>query len=87
MAIQLPSDIASFLHDQVESGAFATTDDALRAAVALLKNDAARTQERTRLRELLQPAVDQADRGEVVDVDEAFDEVETELFGKNGVNR
>lgn len=45
-----------------------------------------RPSERTRqtdlLRGMLQEASDEIERGEFQDVDEAFDEVEVELFGK-----
>jgi putative addiction module CopG family antidote len=80
MTVTLPVDIASFVQYQVESGAFQSTEEVLRAAVQSLEAD--RQRQEHRLRQMLQEAVDQIDRGEFIEVDEAFDEVETQLFGQ-----
>ena len=40
-----------------------------------------------KLRGMLQEAIDEIERGEFLDVDEAFDEVEVELFGKRLADR
>jgi Arc/MetJ-type ribon-helix-helix transcriptional regulator len=82
MTLNLPTDVANALTSQVASGAFASTEDALRAAVKLLGEESARKQRLERFRETLREADQQIERGEFYDVDEVFDELEVELFGR-----
>ena len=81
MSIGIPSDVAAALADQVRSGAFPSTDEALRAAVKLLGEEAERKRQRDDLIASLREADAQIERGEFIDVDQAFDGVEIELFG------
>ena len=81
MSIGIPSDVAAALSEQVQSGAFPSTDEALRAAVKLLGEEAERKRQRDDLIASLREADAQIERGEFIDVDQAFDEVEIELFG------
>jgi putative addiction module CopG family antidote len=81
MSINLPADLESFIAAEVASGAFPSPDDVLRAAVELLRRENERCRQKDALRQSLQAAIAEADRGELVDVDEAFDEAERELFG------
>jgi Arc/MetJ-type ribon-helix-helix transcriptional regulator len=78
----IPDDVAAVLTDQVQSGAFASTEEALRAAVKLLDEEADRRRQREELIASLREADEQISRGEFQDLDEAFDEVEIELFGQ-----
>jgi antitoxin ParD1/3/4 len=82
MNVILPTDVADALSSQVASGAFASTDDALRAAVKLLGEEAARKQRLEQFRQSLREADEQIERGECYDADEVFDELEMELFGR-----
>jgi hypothetical protein len=54
----------------------------LRAAVESLQRDSERKQLQDELRQSLLEADAQIERSEFQDSDEAFDEVEVELFGK-----
>jgi len=81
MAIQLPTDIAGQLAVHVASGEYATTEDALRAAVKLLGEEKDRQRKLEEFKRSLREAEEQIERGECLDVDEAFDQVEMELFG------
>jgi len=81
MTISIPEDVAAVLTDQVQRGAYASTEEALRAAVKLLDSDADRRRQRDELIASLREADEQINRGEFKDLDEAFDEVEIELFG------
>lgn len=82
MSIGIPSDVAAALSEQVQSGAFPSTDEALRAAVKLLGEEAERKRQRDELIASLREADEQIQRGEFIDMDQAFDEVEIELFGQ-----
>ena len=81
MSVNLPADLESFVVAEVASGAFASSDDVLRAAVELLRRENERRKQQDDLRRSLQASIAEADRGELIDVDEAFDEAERELFG------
>jgi Arc/MetJ-type ribon-helix-helix transcriptional regulator len=78
----VPDDVAAELAVQVQSGEFASTDQALRAAVKLLAEEGQRRRKREEFIATLRVADEQINRGEFLDVDEAFDQVELELFGK-----
>lgn len=82
MTISLPPDVASIFASHVAAGTYATTDDALRAAANLLEQNAERCRKIEQLRSMLQVGIDQADRGELLDGDEVFDEVLRELDEK-----
>jgi antitoxin ParD1/3/4 len=79
MTVTVPADVASFLSAQVESGAYRSTDDALRAAVQILERDTERRRRHDQLRKSLQESVEQIARGEVYDGEEVFDEILREL--------
>jgi len=81
MTIQIPSDVAGALASHVASGEFASPEDALRAAVNLLDQAGVRRRQLEELRQSLIEAEAQIERGEFVDAEQAFDEVEIELFG------
>jgi len=79
MTFSLPPDVAKILASQVAAGTYASTDDALRAAACLLERQAEHRLKVEKLRQSLQESIDQADRGELLDGDEVFDEVLKEL--------
>ena len=83
MTIQLPPDVEAIVKAKVASGAFASEAEVVTAAVrSLEREETEREQQKSRLQGMLQEAVDQVERGAITDVDQAFDEVEMELFGK-----
>jgi putative addiction module CopG family antidote len=83
MTISLPSDVQAIIRAKVESGEFSSESDVVAAGVRmLLEDEQQRVQQTERLRGMIQEAVDEFERGEFQDMDEAFDEVEIELFGK-----
>lgn len=81
MPITVPDDVAAELTDQVQNGKFASTDQALRAAVKLLSEEEQRQRKRDEFIATLREADEQISRGEYLDVDDAFDQVEVKLFG------
>jgi Arc/MetJ-type ribon-helix-helix transcriptional regulator len=81
MTIHLPTDIAGQLAAHVSSGEYASTEDALRAAVKLLGEEKDRLRRLEDFKRSLREAEAQIERGECLDVDEAFDQVEIELYG------
>ena len=83
MTISLPKDVQAIIRAKVESGEFSSESDVVAAGVRmLLEEDKQREQQTNRLRSMVQEAVEEFERGESKDMDEAFDEVEIELFGK-----
>ena len=80
MTISLPPEIQALVDAQVASGAYPSTTAFVTAAIELLADRERKREEQTvKLRALLQEAVDEADRGELLDCDEVFDEVLREL--------
>ena len=82
MTIIVPDDVAVALADHVQAGNYQSTEQALRAAVKLLDDEAERQQKREAFIATLREADEQISCGEFVDADEAFDQVEEKLFGK-----
>jgi len=82
MTINLPADVASFVNSQLANGAFQSPDEVLRAAVQSFERETERSRQENKLREMLQAAADQVRDGQTIDVDDAFDEIELELFGQ-----
>jgi len=63
----LPPDIEEFIHAEVASGRFDSTDDVLHEAIGILK---AREQQRYELRNDIQAAVEQIENGDYVEYDQ-----------------
>jgi len=78
MLPELTPDNAQFLQDQVATGQFASGDEAINAAVALLRRQAA-------LRAKIERGIHQLDNGQYVDLDEeGLDRFFEELFAIAG---
>jgi putative addiction module CopG family antidote len=60
----LSPELAQFVEEQVRAGKFATTDEAVNAAVLKAKR---REEQTAWLKEQLRPAIEAADRGEFVE--------------------
>ena len=66
MTISLSPEMRRFVEEKVKSGQYASADDVMRHALALLKaQDTITPDDVTELRRLLASAIDQADRGEL----------------------
>ena len=74
--ISITPELDTFLQSRVESGRYQTTSEVVREALRLLER---REQERDealfRLKERLERGAGQAERGELIDGDEVFDEL------------
>jgi len=81
MTVNLPSDVAALVDARVQSGDFGSPEEVLRAAVQSLERETERSRQEAKLRSMLEAAVKQVENGETVDGDQAFDEIEMELFG------
>ena len=68
MNINLPPDQQAFIENLVQSGRFASADEAIRECVRLLVS-------REQLREQVAIGIEQADRGDVMDHDTIFAEL------------
>ena len=74
--ISITPELDTFLQSRVESGRYQTTSEVVREALRLLER---REQERDEalfhLKERLERSAGQAERGELIDGDEVFDEL------------
>ncbi len=83
MTISLPKDVQAIIRAKIASGEYSSESDVVAAGVRLLvEEEQQRADQTERLRQMVQEGVDAFERGEWQDMDEAFDEVEIELFGK-----
>ncbi|RAU21936.1 type II toxin-antitoxin system ParD family antitoxin [Paramagnetospirillum kuznetsovii] len=73
MNVSLTPDLEAFIHDMVKSGGYASASEVVRDALRrLVHDDSLRQMELKRLRAEIQVGLDQADRGEVVDGEDAM---------------
>ena len=79
MTINVPTDIAGQLASHVASGEYASTEDALRAAVKLLGEEKDRQRKLEEFKRSLREAEEQIERGECRDGEEVFAELLREL--------
>lgn len=79
MTVTVPDDVEKMIAALIESGAYQSTDDVLRAAVRVLDQDAERRRKTDDLRKSLQESVDQIARGQVHDGEAVFAEVLRDL--------
>ncbi len=75
MEVKLTPELERWVAEQVEAGRFADADAVVHAALLLLRREVAAQQEqRDALRRELQMGLDELDRGEGVDGEQAFEE-------------
>ncbi len=74
MNINLPPDQQAFIENLVESGRFASTDEAIGECVRLLASQ-------EQLQDEIAVGIKQADRGEVIDHDTMFAELRNRAAG------
>jgi antitoxin ParD1/3/4 len=84
MSTVLPSDFESYVQQAVASGRYATALDAMHEALRLLKDH---DQQAQRLREDIRQGVEQLDRGEGIEYDDAglaglFEEIEQQYLAR-----
>ena len=79
MTVTVPDDVEKMIVALIESGAYQSTDDVLRAAVRVLDQDADRRRKVDKLRRSLQESTEQIARGQVHDGEAVFAEVLRDL--------
>jgi len=80
MSLNIPPEFERAIRERVASGAYASTDDVLKAcleALELLEADLA--EENEWLRREVQIGIDEADRGELIPGDEALASIRAEV--------
>lgn len=86
MSVNLPADVEAIVNFHVGEGDFGSAAEFVSAAVRLFDSRKREKQRQIdKLRSLLQEAIEQADRGELLDGDEVFDEILRDLEAKRVV--
>ena len=84
MTIHLSSQLEQFVREMVDRGAFRSPSEVVEHALRLLEQrDAGREQKLEVLRKEIAAGIEQADRGELLDGEEAFDELEQRIGGES----
>jgi antitoxin ParD1/3/4 len=76
MEITLTPDLERFIAEKVESGEYESAEDVMRAALQLLSEE---DEEHEALRALLDPAIEEFERGELVPGPEAVEQATAEF--------
>jgi putative addiction module CopG family antidote len=80
MSVSLSPDVEAIVSSHVSSGDYASAAEMVSAAIRLLdRRKREKKRQVEKLRSMLQEAIDQADRAELLDGDEVFDEILREL--------
>lgn len=85
MNVSLTPELEKLIQDKVKSGRYLSANEVVREALQLLEErDRIQQIKLDTLRQKLQVGVDQIDRGELIDGEEAFAEIESNLesFGQ-----
>ncbi len=84
MTISISSELEKSISALIGSGEFTTPSEVVEAGLKLLqKQKAVRENDLKNLRAMIDSGIKQLDAGLGIDADEAFDEVERELFGES----
>ena len=67
MTVEIPPDLQQFVHQVIDNGSFKSETEVVGQALRLLQQ---RQQKIEELRREIQPALDQLDRGEGIELDE-----------------
>jgi antitoxin ParD1/3/4 len=82
VTISLSPDLEESIAARISSGKYKTPSEVVEAGLRLLdKQEEARKVRLEQLRAMVDAGIEQMDAGLGIDVDDAFDEVERELFG------
>ncbi len=68
MTVEIPSDFQQFVHSVIDAGSYKNETEVVGEALRLLQERQRRIEE---LRREIQPALDQLDRGEGIELDDA----------------
>ena len=86
MSINLPADVEAIVNLHVSEGEYGSAAEVVAAAVRLFDTRKREKQRQIdKLRAMLNEAVEQADRGELLDGDEVFDEILRDLEAQGTV--
>lgn len=80
MNVSLTPELEQFVHEKVKSGRYLSASEVVREALRLLEErDHLYQAKLTELRKHLEIGIEQADRGELVDSDDVFNELEKDI--------
>jgi antitoxin ParD1/3/4 len=86
VSINLPADVEAIVNAHVADGEYGSATEVVTAAIRLFDSRKREKQRKIeKLRAMLQEAVEQADRGELLDGDEVFDEILRDLEAKGAI--
>lgn len=86
--ISLTPELGAFLQSRVNSGRYQTTSEVVREALRLLQNQEKEREEGLKqLKAKLQRGATQAERGELLDADEVFQELRQLIVERRGTKR
>ncbi|MEO6596554.1 MAG: type II toxin-antitoxin system ParD family antitoxin [Planctomycetota bacterium] len=78
--VSLTQELARFVEGQVKGGLYSTASEVVREALRMLsEREQMRALRREEMRKKVQAGVDQLDRGEGLDGDAVFDEIERDI--------
>ena len=80
MNVSLTPELEQFVHDKVKGGRYLSASEVVREALRLLEErDRLHQAKLAELRQHLAIGIEQADRGELIDGDEVFAELEDDI--------
>lgn len=80
MNISLTSELKKLIEEQVKKGRYSSVSEMVGEALRLLwERDRIREKRLAQLREKIRVGIEAADRGELVDGEEVFDEIEEDI--------
>jgi antitoxin ParD1/3/4 len=85
MNVSLTPELEQIVHNKVKSGRYLSASEVVREALRLLEERDSNTEHRlhnlhlAELQQKLTPAVEQADRGELLESDDVFAELEADI--------
>jgi antitoxin ParD1/3/4 len=80
MNVSLTPQLEQLVHDKVKSGRYLSASEVVREALRLLEErDRLHNLHLAELQQKLTPSVEQADRGELIDSDDVFAELEADI--------
>jgi antitoxin ParD1/3/4 len=85
MNVSLSAELENFVNDRVKSGSFKTPSDVINEALRVLQQREALIAESVdRLRKQVQTGIDQLNRGEWIDGEEAMEQLRQKLLARKG---
>jgi antitoxin ParD1/3/4 len=88
MNVSLTPELEQLIHKKVESGLYLSASEVVREALRLLEErDRVNAMKLEELRKEIQVGLDQADRGQLLDGPEVFENLRKKVRAKNGKSR